>query len=158
MASAAPSATIRDQIVQLADQGIQPAEIARKVGCSRHYAGQVVNIERPKVKQHPNGQAKPTMGYAQRKEAIVALHDEGKRGCEIAQILGISRPYVSGVLSIANRTRKNKIDYLHLPPHMIDALHPMAVARGVTVKTLVLTMLTNIMNDGLVGAIMDDDA
>ena len=101
---------------------------------------------------------KPTLGYPSQTEAVLALREQGLRTCEIADKVGVSRGHVVSLEKKArermNGTRRR--GYASIPPEFVDPLVPLAEARGMTARQLILKLLATIIDDGMVDAILDD--
>lgn len=149
--------SIRAAIVALHNTGLTPAQISRRLKCDYSYALRVVRIENPEAAPINTHSRKPTLGYPSRKDAILGLYDQGKRTCEIAQILGKSQSYIAGVLSEAARTRRNLPDHVVIDASTLNALRLSAVSRGLTPKQLCQRLIEVIAADlSLVDAVLDD--
>lgn len=149
--------SVRSAIVALHKTGMKPVEISRQLKCDYSYALRVIRIETPDAAPKNTHSRKPTLGYPSRKDAILALHDQGKRTADIALMLGKSQSYVAGVLSEAARTRRNLPDHVVIGLNTLNALRPAAVRRGMTPKELCQRLIEVIAADGdLVRAVLDD--
>jgi hypothetical protein len=154
--TAAPYGWVRRQILRLAGEKLKAVEIAQRLDCNESYVRRVLRMERP-PRRHGNF-AKPTMGYPTRRDAIIAMHADGKTQKEISTALRVTKGYVSGVLSEAGRTRRTLHSYVTIPADTLAMIQDDADRRGVHVKELAARLLTKTAQDGLVDAIMDDAA
>lgn len=82
----------------------------------------------------------------------MALQSQGLRSSQIAAVLGVSSSCVSGLLSYG-RLKQLRIT---VDQDVCAALAPFAARRGIGECELVRRLLTSIVDDGLVDAVLDD--
>jgi hypothetical protein len=105
--------------------------------------------------------SKPTLGYASRTEAILALKAQGVRTKDIGPMLGIKRGTVSTLYSLsrndyAHREGKAPTGRVYVERWILDALRPNAKARGIHSNWLAARLLKVIVESGLIDAVLDD--
>lgn len=109
--------------------------------------------------------SQPTHGYPSRTAAVVAWREQGVPTRVIAQRLGIENKTVSALMISAERKATRRAtetnwnpprSALILPEDVKRYLRKPALARGVSVYQLALTIVEIVARDGLADAILDD--
>lgn len=108
--------------------------------------------------------AKPTLGYASRTEAVLALRRAGNSSQEIADAIGISTATVTALEHSAGRKKSRRPDRpaeVHgrtvlFPIDLLDELAPEATRRNMHVNMLVRRLIECIVDDSLVTSVLDD--
>lgn len=101
----------------------------------------------------------PTLGYRSRSEAVLALQAKGLSDLQIAAEIGIPKERVSALATSGWRARRPAeaaARTVVVPIETLEALRPAALARGISLNVLVRQLLEHIVDDKLVGAILDD--
>lgn len=93
---------------------------------------------------------KPTLGYPTRTAAALALSAQGMRCSEIARKIGGTGEGISGLLRVKSRRT------IHFPRDVLDALEPDARRRGLSSQQLAVKLLSTLVDEKLVDAILDD--
>jgi hypothetical protein len=107
--------------------------------------------------------AKPTLGYASRTEAVMALRGQRLSTVVIAHRLGIDTKTVTALEHSAGRQKRRPRPAEELgrtvlfPIDVLDALAPYAARRGMHVNQLARRIVEQVVDDGIVDAVMDDD-
>lgn len=105
---------------------------------------------------------KETLGYPSRTEAVLALRRKGQTTREIANAIGIDVKTVSALECSAQRWPRHggpvpvrpAFDGISLETR--QRLRPHAAARGITVDRLVMQIVDQVAEGGLVDAVLDD--
>lgn len=95
----------------------------------------------------------PTLGYPSKSAAIIGLRREGLTEREISVKLGI-KP--NTVTSMECRARQREKALLKIDRNIYEDLRRVAWKRGITPEILGAKLLTVIVADGLIDAILDD--
>ncbi len=104
--------------------------------------------------------AKPTLGYPSITAAAFALQAQGCDREKIAEQIGVSRSQVASLL--ANGQGKQRLPsaeyagYLRVPFAERDALEPAAVVRNMAISKVAGLILSVVVRDNLIDAILDD--
>ena len=109
---------------------------------------------------------KPIGGYPSRTEACLGLAARGLKSQEIAEALYLDTSTVAALIA-SRRRRAGVVTPEERPLHengrtiqvsndVLDALLLHAARRGITVNQLVRNVLANVVDDGLVDAVLDD--
>lgn len=104
---------------------------------------------------------KPTLGYPTRTDAILALEAQGLSPVEIGRKLSMPPSSVS-VLSAGGRRslkRRDAEGFMRMglvPVELTAAMKPHAEARGVSLAELARRILTAVLDDKIVDAVLDD--
>jgi hypothetical protein len=101
----------------------------------------------------------PTCGYRNRQEAIAAMDGAGMSRQQIAERIGVKVGTVNVVLHyirIGRRRITANGRTIVVPRDVLDRLQTDAVARGLSVNALVRLLLDHVVDEDLVGAILDD--
>lgn len=110
----------------------------------------------------------PALGYPSRTAAALALRAGGVTDAEIALRLGISTHAVTGLISSAARRGKHDGDIdrsrpgdairpVDLPSDLVQSMRRHAARRDTTVDNLIRQILSAVIHDDLVDAVLDDD-
>ncbi len=105
---------------------------------------------------------KPCLGYPSRTAAIHDLRKLGWTTREIARRIGISDKNVIALECSSGRARREPSPTTELgrtlvvPTDVLCALGPHAARRGITVNHLARLILTTVVDEGMVDAVMDD--
>lgn len=108
--------------------------------------------------------AKPTLGYASRTDAVIALRRQSLSTNEIAARLGIEHKTVTALEHSAGRPRRRPRPAEEMgrtilfPIDILDALRPHAARRGMHVNQLARRIVEQVVDDGIVDAVMDDES
>lgn len=105
----------------------------------------------------PVGIPIPTAGYPSRTAAMLALADEGLSEAEIALRLGVAPHRVRYVISGAYARQRDRRAFA-LPAPTYGLYRRAAERRGLTAPELIQEILEVVARDGMVDAILDDDA
>ena len=101
--------------------------------------------------------AKPTLGYPSRTAAVVALTGEGLSTREVAARIGISVEAVAAYRSNARRRRISGDQRgPSIPREILAELAPAAAVRGMAAGDLAWRLLSVIVADDLVDAVLDE--
>ncbi|MBB4347970.1 hypothetical protein [Aliirhizobium cellulosilyticum] len=101
------------------------------------------------------------------KDEVIRLHFENPKATteEIAEALGVGAPYVrctfrrNGLTAVFKRRKREitaTIPPVICPKKVSEKLQPYADKRGMTVETLIATILNVVAADRMVDAILDD--
>lgn len=110
------------------------------------------------------GAPKPCLGYASRTAAVNGLRSQGLTTNQIAQAIGISVNTVSA-LECSGATRRTITDEkigaaagrgVTIPVDVLNALAPHAARRGCHPNTLCRAIISIIVDENMVDAILDD--
>ena len=105
---------------------------------------------------------KPSLGYASRTDAVIALRNEGRSTRAISAALGISASAVTGLEHSAARPKRRPRPAEEMgrtvlfPADVLDSLRPHAAQRGMHVNALARRIVEEVVDDGLVDAVLDD--
>ncbi len=105
---------------------------------------------------------KPTLGYASRTEAVLALRAQRIPTAEIARRIGIAHKTVTALEHSAGRNRRAPRPSEALgrtivfPTDILDALGPHAARRGMHVNQLARRIVETVVDENMVDAVMDD--
>lgn len=109
------------------------------------------------------GTAKPTLGYASRTEAVLALRASGLTTRQISDRIGIADATVTALEHSAGRSHKRaarpaEIDgrTVLFPRAVLDRLGPHAAKRGIHPNSLARLLVETAVDDGLIDSILDD--
>lgn len=107
----------------------------------------------------------PTLGYASRTDAVLALSRDGLGVDEIARRIGIERDTVYAHLAAGRGRGEPRLardtpsqTSISINRCVLAALLPAAAARGLTPSVLARRLLAAIAADHLVDAVLDDGA
>ena len=105
----------------------------------------------------------PTLTYASRTEAVVALKAQGLTTAEVAARLGISSANASTLECYARRGRayrstQSKTVRVKVPREIMEKFAPDAAKRHIHPSVLVQRLIKTISDLRLVGYILDDEA
>lgn len=110
--------------------------------------------------------AKPTLGYATRTDAVLALRAQGLTNTAIAGKLGIEPKTVSALASSRVRTEvcrrrpdavRTNDGSIHISMTCRQKLRPHAASRQLSVDALIRVLIEKISEDKLVDAVLDDE-
>ncbi len=105
---------------------------------------------------------KPTLGYASRTDAVLALRQKRHSTTAIAAMLGIEPKTVTALEHSAGRRKRDPRRAEELcrtvlfPIDILDALSPHAAARGMRVNQLARLIVEMVVDEGMVTAVLDD--
>lgn len=109
------------------------------------------------------GAAVSVLGYPSKTEAVVALRAQGLSTRQIAARVGIEVKSVSALEASAARPRQRIGDAtvlrttgFEIDPDIIRALRPFAAQRGMSAPQLARAILRAVVEDDIVGAVLDD--
>lgn len=104
---------------------------------------------------------KPCLGYRTKTEAAYALFSQGLSLREIAQRMGgdTTTKQVDSLLYVACK-KVGEFAVAHVPvtEAVLSKLRPFAARRSMDAETLAVRLLSRCIEDGLVEAVLDDDA
>ncbi len=106
------------------------------------------------------GGRKPTLGYASRTEAVIALRGQNLPTGAIADAIGIDNKTVAALEASAARSRVTAEMHrtVVFPLDVLRPLYPHAVRRGCTVNELARRIVDTVIEDGIIDAVLDDRA
>lgn len=110
------------------------------------------------------GAAKPCLGYPSRTAAVLGLRQQGLTTAQIGQAIGISTKTVTALECGSSRPKRERSDYEYLgravlvPTDVLDALGPHAAKRGVSVNGLARLIISTVVDEGIIDAVLDDGA
>jgi len=110
------------------------------------------------------GAAKPCLGYPSRTAAVIGLRQQGLSTRQIAESIGIEPKTVLALEVGASRPKRERSDYEYLgravlvPTDVLDALGPHAAKRGISVNGLARLIISTVVDEGMIDAVLDDDA
>lgn len=110
------------------------------------------------------GAAKPCLGYPSRTAAVVGLRQQGLTTGQIAQAIGINPKTVTALECGSGRPTRERSEYQYLgrailvPTDVLDALGPHAAKRGVSVNNLARLIVSTVVDEGMIDAVLDDGA
>lgn len=106
---------------------------------------------------------KPTLGYATRTDAVVALRGLGLDTQQIADKCGISPSTVTALEYSAARSKaraklpsEQQGRAVVFPVDVLSSLRRPALLRGVTPNELARRIVEAVVDDGLIDAVLDD--
>jgi transcriptional regulator with XRE-family HTH domain len=109
--------------------------------------------------------AKPTLGFASRTAAVLGLRQQGMSTREIARAIGIGVSTVSALehssgRKQARRERPSEVlgRTVVIPIDVLDALGPHAAKRGVHPNSLARLIITTVVDEDMIDAVLDDAA
>jgi hypothetical protein len=109
------------------------------------------------------GAPKPTLGYPTRTAAVLALRDQRLTTHEIARRIGIPPETVTALEASAGRPRgrtprpaEELGRTVLFPIDVLDALGPHAAARGMHPNSLARLIVTTVVDENMVDAVLDD--
>jgi len=108
--------------------------------------------------------AKPTLGYATRTDAVLALRAQRVSTAEIARRLEIEPKTVTALAHSAGRRRRATRPSEEMgrtivfPVDILDALRPHAAKRGMHVNSLARRIVETVVDEKMVDALLDDEA
>ena len=106
---------------------------------------------------------KPSLGYASRTDAVVALRAQRVSTAEIARRLNIEPKTVSALEHSAGRRARAPRPAEEMgrtvvfPVDILDALLPHAAKRGVHVNSLARRIVETVVDENMVDAVLDDE-
>lgn len=106
--------------------------------------------------------AVPCLGYASRTDAVMGLRKQGRTTREIAAAIGVEMKTVTALEHSAGRSKRRLRPAEEMgrtvlfPAEVLDRLHPAAAARGVHVNALARRIVEEVVDGGLVDAVLDD--
>lgn len=106
--------------------------------------------------------AKATLGYPSRTAAVLALRGHGYSTRQIAEAIGIRESTVSALEHSAARARKPRpAEQLGraviFPVDILNALCPHAARRGIAANSLARLIVTTVVDEGMIDAVLDDN-
>ncbi|WP_086733754.1 hypothetical protein [Erythrobacter colymbi] len=110
------------------------------------------------------GASKPCLGYPSRTAAVLGLRQQGLTTAQIGQAIGISSKTVTALECGSSRPKRERSDYEYLgravlvPTDVLDALGPHAAKRGISVNGLARLIISTVVDEGMVDAVLDDGA
>ena len=110
------------------------------------------------------GASKPCLGYPSRTAAVLGLRQQGLTTAQIGQAIGISTKTVTALECGSSRPKRERSDYEYLgravlvPTDVLDALGPHAAKRGVSVNGLARLIISTVVDEGMIDAVLDDGA
>ncbi|WP_421357837.1 hypothetical protein [Agrobacterium rosae] len=110
------------------------------------------------------GARKPILGYPSRTAAVIDMRGKGLSISNIAERLSITSSAVSALEASNTRKETRRTESFAIEGHRpvqvsneaYRSLRPYAARRDMSVDTLIQTMIEKAVNDGIVGAILDD--
>lgn len=108
------------------------------------------------------GSPKPALGYPSRTAAVIALRQRGLSTGQIAQMLGIENKTVSALELGSSRPRREPAPSTMLgrtvviPIDVLNALGPHAARRCISVNALARLIISTVVDDGMIDAVLDD--
>lgn len=107
---------------------------------------------------------KPTLGFATRTEAVLALRATGKTTRQIADEIGIEPQTVSALEVSAIRSAKRMREggtpdgrAVLLPLEILGGMRRAASSRGMEPHELAIRIIRAVVIDNLIGAVLDDE-
>ncbi|MCW3837843.1 hypothetical protein ACFQ1E_17500 [Sphingomonas canadensis] len=106
----------------------------------------------------------PCLGYPSRTAAVLALRGQGLSSRQIARRIGIEVKTVTALEGAHNNHRKGferqgrPAGSILVDPAIVRAFRPHAARRGMSAGALIDRMLTIALEDGLIDALLDDNA
>jgi predicted transcriptional regulator len=108
------------------------------------------------------GAPKPALGYPSRTAAVLGLRQQGLSTGQIAQALGIENKTVSALELGSSRPRREPAPSTMLgrtvviPIDVLNALGPHAARRCISVNALARLIISTVVDDGMIDAVLDD--
>lgn len=107
---------------------------------------------------------KPTLGYPTRTAAVHGLRAQNLSTRQIAEAIGIEPKTVVALEAGSGRARPMRAERpseqlgrtVVVPVDVLDALGPHAARRGMHVNTLARLIITTVVDEGMVDAVLDD--
>ncbi len=104
----------------------------------------------------------PTLGYATRTEAVMALTAKGVPARTIADRIGITTGTVAALRHSGARKRRPRKSEIYgrtvvMPVDVLEALRPHALARKISPNELARRIVASVVDDDIVTAVLDDD-
>lgn len=107
---------------------------------------------------------KPTLGYASRTDAVLALRAQGIQTREIARRIGIEPKTVAALEHSAGRARSGRAQRPHeevcrtvlFPIEILDRLGPHAARRSMHPNRLARLIVEMVVDEKMVDAVLDD--
>src|SRR5262249_252315 len=104
---------------------------------------------------------KPTAGFPSQTAAVLALRRQNFSTSAIAEQLGIDARRVTSLEANARRAFKRRVDLAAprvgpLPKALLERIGEPARDRGLTPNELIRRILTAVVKDGLIDAVLDD--
>ncbi|RTL99758.1 hypothetical protein EJV44_04565 [Ancylobacter aquaticus] len=105
---------------------------------------------------------KPTLGYASRTKAVLALRALRMSTRQIADAIGIDIKTVSALEASAvrttkERTRRERGRAILLPLDVFEALGPAATRRNIAPASLARLIIETVVDENMIDAVLDDD-
>ena len=110
------------------------------------------------------GAPKPCLGYPSRTAAVIGLRTAGHTTRDIARAIGIEEKTVIALEIGSSRPRREPRPSQQMgrtvviPVDVLDALGPHAARRCISVNYLVREIISTVVDEGMVDAVMDDVA
>lgn len=110
------------------------------------------------------GAPKPCLGYPSRTAAVIAMRQNGMSTGQIAEAIGIeAKTVVALELGSARPRREPRISEqlgrtVVIPTDVLDALGPHAARRSISVNHLVRLIVSTVVDEQMIDAVMDDAA
>ncbi|MBL6854537.1 MAG: hypothetical protein ISS15_05455 [Alphaproteobacteria bacterium] len=102
---------------------------------------------------------KPTLGYASRTDAVLALRAQGLGTAEIGRRIGIDGGTVTALEHSASK-RRTQIQETQrtvlFSQDVLRALAPHAARRGIHPNSLARRIVETVVDDGLIDSVLDD--
>jgi hypothetical protein len=108
------------------------------------------------------GAPKPALGYPSRTAAVLGLRQQGLSTTQIANALGIENKTVCALELGSSRPRREPSPSTMLgrtvviPIDVLDALGPHAARRCISVNSLARLIVSTVVDDNMVDAVLDD--
>lgn len=105
---------------------------------------------------------KPTLGFASRTDAVLALRSQRKSTGEIARLIGIKEKTVLDLeYSAGRRKRQSRPSEefgrtVIFPLDLLARLGPHAAKRGIHVNHLARLIVETVADEGIIDAVLDD--
>lgn len=106
---------------------------------------------------------KPTLGYANRTEAVAGLRGQGHDTASIARLIGISASTVSALEHSATRSRRRAARgdaasgrLVLFPADVLASLRRPAAHRGISPNRLAGLIVEAVVDGKLIDAVLDD--
>ena len=105
--------------------------------------------------------SKPTLGYASRTAAVLALRGEGLSTTSIAARIGIEEKTVIALEASGKRSRQIVAEgggTILFPPNIMLRLRRVAALRTMSAGQLARRIIEIVLDDGIVDAVLDEAA
>jgi hypothetical protein len=108
------------------------------------------------------GAPKPTLGYASRTDAVLALRASGLNTRQIATRIGIEESTVTALEHSAGRPKRvprpaeQMGRTILFPRDILDSLGPAAARRGIHPNSLARLIVETVLEEGLIDSVLDD--